>query len=173
MSNICLLDQQPKIKIVLNLSENLFGLSEFKIVMRKAFLSVCIALLFAVSLYFLQSQKTNESLDYRFEIIEGKRICVNNGIYLLRFAENSEATIKTIYGWNLTLNESLWVSNVLKCLNGTIYAASVGIAKIEDGKKDFVTKRVSYEGTRDLEGKFINVMVEGIHRGCRVQKNED
>jgi len=58
-------------------------------------------------------------------------------------------------------------------LNGTIYAASVGIAKIEDGKKDFVTKRVSYEGTRDLEGKFVNVMVEGTHRGCRVQKNED
>ena len=102
--------------------------------MRKAFLSVCIALMFAVSLYFLQSQKTNESSDYRFEIIEGKRICVNNGIYLLRF-ENSEATIKTINSWNLTLNESLWVSNVLKCLNRTIYAASVGLPRLKIARK--------------------------------------
>ena len=52
----------------------------------------------------------------------------------------------------------LWISNILKCFDGRIYAAGVDIAKIEDGriewKKDFVTKKVSYEGTREnLEGE--------------------
>ncbi len=60
--------------------------------------------------------------------------------------------IRAINGWNLTLNESLWVSNVLKYFGGNVYAAGVDVVKIRNGKvewvKDLVVKRVSYEGTR-------------------------
>ena len=125
---------------------------------------VCIVvIIFAASLYVLQSSKMkSESSDYRFEIVEGRKISVNNGVYVFGFVENCTERgapyIKMINDWNLTLDEDLWISNVLKCLDGTIYAAGVDIAKIEDGRiewiKDFVTKKVSYEGTREnLEGE--------------------
>ncbi|MCW3131214.1 MAG: hypothetical protein N2V73_00600 [Candidatus Methanospirare jalkutatii] len=99
-----------------------------------------------------------ESSEYRFEIVEGGKISANNGVYVFGLIENCTEErgaqyIKMINGWNLTLNEDLWISNVLKCFDGRIYAAGVDIAKIEDGKviwiKNLVTKGVSYEGTRE------------------------
>ena len=100
---------------------------------------VCIAIIFAASLYVFQSSKMNyESSDYRFEIVEGRKISANNDVYVFGFIENCTERgapyIKMINGRNLTLNEDLWISNVLKCLDGRIYAAGVDIAKIEDGK---------------------------------------
>jgi len=119
---------------------------------------ICIAIVFAASLYVFQSSKTShESSDYRFEIVEGWRISANNDVYVFGFIENCTERgapyIKMINGWNLTLNEDLRISNVLKCLDGTIYAAGVDIAKIEDGRivwiKNLATKRVGYEGRRE------------------------
>ena len=119
---------------------------------------VCIAIIFAACLYVFQSSKMKaESSEYRFQIVEGVGISANNDVYVFGFIENCterEAPyIKMINGWNLTLNEDLWISNVLKCFDGRIYAAGVDIAKIEDGKviwiKNLVTKEVSYEGTRE------------------------
>jgi len=120
---------------------------------------VCIVvIIFAASLYVLQSSKMkSESSDYRFEIVEGRKISVNNGVYVFGFIENCTERgapyIKMINGWNLTLNEDLWISNVLKCFDETIYAAGVDIAKIEDGRivwiKNLAIKRVGYEGTRE------------------------
>ena len=50
---------------------------------------VCIAIIFAASLYVLQSSKMKfESSDYRFEIIEGRGISANNGVYVFGFIEN-------------------------------------------------------------------------------------
>ncbi|MCD6494310.1 MAG: hypothetical protein J7K36_11085 [Archaeoglobaceae archaeon] len=76
----------------------------------------------------------SESSDYRFEIVEGRGISANNDVYVFGFIENCterEAPyIKMINGWNLTLDEDLWISNVLKCFDGTIYAAGVDIAKM-------------------------------------------
>ena len=120
---------------------------------------VCIVvIIFAASLYVLQSSKMkSESSDYRFEIVEGRKISVNNGVYVFGFVENCTERgapyIKMINDWNLTLDEDLWISNVLKCFDGRIYAAGVDIAKIEDGKviwiKNLAIKRVGYEGTRE------------------------
>jgi len=124
----------------------------------RTLLLVCIVIIFAASLYVFQSSKMkSESSDYRFEIIEGRKISVNNGIYILGFIENcterGSPYIKMINGWNLTLDEDFWISNILKCFDGRIYAAGVDIAKIENGKivwiKDLVKKGVSYEGTRE------------------------
>ena len=100
---------------------------------------VCIAIIFAASLYVFQSSKMkSESSEYRFEIVEGGKISANNGVYVFGLIENCTERgaqyIKMINGWNLTLNEDLWISNVLKCFDGRIYAAGVDIAKIEDGK---------------------------------------
>lgn len=99
----------------------------------------------------------SESSDYRFEIVEGRKISANNGVYVFGFIENCTERgapyIKMINGWNLTLDGDLWISNVLKCFDGRIYAAGVEIAKIEDGKiawiKNLAIKRVGYEGTRE------------------------
>ena len=119
---------------------------------------VCIAIIFAACLYVFQSSKMkSESSEYRFQIVEGVGISANNDVYVFGFIENCterEAPyIKMINGWNLTLNEDLWISNVLKCFDGRIYAAGVDIAKIEDGRivwiKNLVTRGVSYEGTRE------------------------
>ncbi len=119
---------------------------------------VCIAIIFAASLYVLQSSKMkSETSDHRFEIVEGRKISANNDVYVFGFIENCTERgapyIKMINGWNLTLDEDLWISNVLKCLDGSIYAAGVEIVKIEDGKiawiKNLAIKRVGYEGTRE------------------------
>ena len=99
----------------------------------------------------------SESSEYRFQIVEGVGISANNDVYVFGFIENCTERgapyIKMINDWNLTLDEDLWISNVLKCFDGRIYAAGVDIAKIEDGKviwiKNLVTKEVSYEGTRE------------------------
>ena len=122
-----------------------------------------VVIIFAASLYVFQSSKmSHENSDYRFEIVEGRKISANNDVYVFGFIENCTERgapyIKMINGWNLTLNEDLRISNILKCFDGRIYAAGVDIAKIEDGRiewiKDFVTKKVSYEGTREnLEGE--------------------
>ena len=126
--------------------------------MNRMLLLVCIAIIFAASLYVLQSSKMKfESSEYRFEIVEGRKISANNGVYVFGFIENCTERggpyIKMINGWNLTLDEDLWISNVLKYLDGSIYAAGVEIAKIEDGKiawiKNLAIKRVGYEGTRE------------------------
>jgi|Deesub1362A_J573_1020465.scaffolds.fasta_scaffold02072_2 hypothetical protein len=122
-------------------------------------LLVCIVvIIFVASLYVFQSSKMkHESSDYRFEIIEGEKISVNNGIYVLGFTENCTERgtpyIKMINSWNLTLDEDFWISNVVKCFDGRIYAAGADILKIENGKvvwiKDLVAKEVIYEGTRE------------------------
>ena len=119
---------------------------------------VCIAIIFAASLYVFQSSKmSHENSDYRFEIVEGRKISANNDVYVFGFIENCTERgapyIKMINGRNLTLNEDLWISNVLKCFDERIYAAGVDIAKIEDGKviwiKNLAIKRIGYEGTRE------------------------
>ncbi len=122
--------------------------------MNKSLPLVCIAVIvFAASLYVFQSSMKSESSDYRFETIEGRKISVNNGIYILGFIENCTGRgapyIKKINNWNLTLDEDFRISNVLKCFDGSIYAAGVDIAKIENGKvvwiKGLVEKKVSYK----------------------------
>ena len=129
---------------------------------------VCIlVIIFAASLYVFQSSKMNyESSDYRFEIVEGRKISANNDVYVFGFIENCTERgapyIKMINGRNLTLNEDLWISNVLKCLDGTIYAAGVDIAKIEDGKviwiKNLAIKRIGYENPIPVEYEdYLNI----------------
>ena len=128
---------------------------------------VCIAIIFAASLYVFQSSKMNyESSDYRFEIVEGRKISANNDVYVFGFIENCTERgapyIKMINGRNLTLNEDLWISNVLKCLDGRIYAAGVDIAKIEDGKviwiKNLAIKRIGYENPIPVEYEdYLNI----------------
>ena len=129
---------------------------------------VCIVvIIFAASLYVFQSSKMNyESSDYRFEIVEGRKISANNDVYVFGFIENCTERgapyIKMINGRNLTLNEDLWISNVLKCLDGRIYAAGVDIAKIEDGKviwiKNLAIKRIGYENPIPVEYEdYLNI----------------
>ena len=107
-----------------------------------------VVIIFAASLYVFQSsKKSHENPDRRFEIVEGRKISANNDVYVFGFIENCTERgapyIKMINGWDLTLNEDLRISNILKCFDGRIYAAGVDIAKIEDGRiewiKDFVT----------------------------------
>jgi len=122
-------------------------------------LAIVAAVTFAVTFsvnYLTISVRFNGN-DYRFETIEGKRIATDDkNIYIMEINRSLESTpIPHIRAnsWNLTLNESLWVSNVLKCFNGNIYAAGVDVVKIRNSKvvwvKDLVAKRVSYKGTRE------------------------
>lgn len=126
---------------------------------RKSLLAfIALAIVFASGYYLTQnSAKTDGSHDYRFEIVEGERIAVDNGnIYVFKFIGKEKSKIpciKMINGWNLTLDRNLWVANVLKNFNGNIYAAGVDVVKIKNRKidwaKDLVVKRVSYKGTRE------------------------
>ncbi len=123
--------------------------------MRRTLLLICILLIILVSgLYMARPSKR----EVRFETIEGMRISISDGaIYVLGLAKDGAGRevpyIEMVGGWSVTLDENLWVSNVLKCFDGRVYAAGVDIAGIEDGKvlwkKDLVEKKVSYEGTRE------------------------
>ena len=122
-------------------------------------LAIVAAATFAVtfSVNYLTTSRFNGNPDYRFETIEGTRIATDGkSIYIMEINRSLESPpIPHIRAnsWNLTLNGSLWVSNVLKCFNGNIYAAGVDVVKIRNGKvvwvKDLVAKRVSYEGTKE------------------------
>jgi len=120
-------------------------------------LAIVAAATFAVtfSVNYLTTSRFNGNPDYRFETIEGINIATDDkNIYIMEI-NRSLPPIPHIRAnsWNLTLNGSLWVSNVLKCFNGNIYAAGVDVVKIRNGKvvwvKDLVAKRVSYEGTKE------------------------
>jgi len=96
---------------------------------------------------------TSKHSGYKIEKVEAIKIATSDkGIYILRFSGDSPI-VEMINGWNITLNRSLWISNVLKYFNGSIYAAGVDVVKIRNGKiewiKDLTVKRVSYEGTRE------------------------
>ena len=122
-------------------------------------LAIVAAVTFAVTFsvnYLTTSVRFNGNPDYRFETIEGINIATDDkNIYIMEINRSPPPIpyIRAINGWNLTLNESLWVSNVLKYFGGNIYAAGVDVVKIRNGKvewvKDLVAKRVSYEGTRE------------------------
>ena len=117
-------------------------------------LAIVAAATFAVTFsvnYLTTSVRFNGNPDYRFETIEGKCIATDGkNIYVLEI-NKSLPPIPHIRAnsWNLTLNESLWISNVLKCFNGNIYAAGVNVVKIRNGKiewmENLMVKRVSYE----------------------------
>ena len=116
--------------------------------------AVAFAVTFSVN-YLTTSVRFNGNSDYRFETIEGERIATGDkNIYVLVINKGlPPIPYIRANSWNLTLNKSLWVSNILKCFNGNIYVAGVDVVKIREGKvewvKDLVTKRVGYEGTRE------------------------
>ena len=87
-------------------------------------LAIVAAVTFAVTFsvnYLTTSVRFNGNPDYRFETIEGKRIATDGkSIYIMVINRSLPPIpyIRAINGWNLTLNESLWVSNVLKYFGG-------------------------------------------------------
>jgi len=113
--------------------------------------AVTFAVIFSVK-YLTTSVRFNGNPDYRFETIEGISIATDDkNIYIMEINRSLESPpipyIRAVIGWNLTLNEGLWVPNVLKYFGGNIYAAGVDVVKIRNGKvvwvKDLVAKRLA------------------------------
>lgn len=89
--------------------------------------------------------------DYRFEVVKGYNIAVENGNVHISELTDGKVYIKMLHGWNLTLD--IWNPNVLKSFNGEVYAGGVEVVKIKNGSvewiKELFEKTAGYEGTRE------------------------
>jgi len=84
----------------------------------KLALAIIVAITFAVVIslnYLPASVKITKHPDYKFETIEGECIATDSeNVYVMRVDPKVPPVVHIwkVNGWNLTLNESLWIPNV-------------------------------------------------------------